>query len=582
MTCNRRTSDTNCTSNSNYEKKRHQWRRRRLHGTPCFAVVLWVTNAILPLLQKNCDGFAVNHSPYTVPFPQQRRQNELHHRQTGFLVTENFRFAAAPAAAAAAATTEPDSSISSIPTIDDDGDRDGKTGGRAKFSTESTNFSLSLPSSKSRRRKLSWRFLRQQIFFWRKGEGANTAVDKTSRTLNFAYEYDVIDFPIQTTANDPVKFGRTTGILLIHPIGVGIARWYYQRLVHSLVTKHASIAMDGTKIQDDNNQQRNNHRVIVVVPDLLGSGSACNATVSKATMKENDGQTTSNGKGEEMAKTFPLFNISDWTDQLEALMSSMENASEIDQWCVVANGGCSPIALQLAERKQAAQTSNEIPTAGAPVSNLILSSNETTNDPKKVAKSFQTLSGIAGNLFWWYACRNEGAFIQTFSEKNLIADPFNLGPFWRPNCYQTAISYKGKGKYATFSFLAGTLQDGCLLSLDAVKETSLQVDIIKGADIRRNRAKSWFWQKPKQKKKERETDEITSRTSNSNSDNNEENGDSVSTALSTEEKSYETFRDYIERNGNGGREIVIGGRISLAHEDSDGYADAILKFLFST
>ena len=67
------------------------------------------------------------------------------------------------------------------------------------------------------------------------------------------------------------------------------------------------------------------------------------------------------------------------------------------------------------------------------------------NDPNnKVAKSYRTLSGIPGKLFWWYACRNKGAFIQTFSEKNLIADPKNLGDAWRSNCYETAILYGGR------------------------------------------------------------------------------------------------------------------------------------------
>jgi len=552
--------------------------------------VLGIANIFLAVLQKKCNGFLSYTFRYSFPSSWLRQQNQWRRGQTKLPVSKNLRHASR---GAVVAPIEPDSSISSIFTIDDDGNRDGSDSGSAKFSTESTDFSLRLPSANNQRRKLSWKSLRRKILFWREGR-TSEVTKKTIRKLNFSYEYDVIEFPIATTANDPAKLRTTTGILLIHPIGVGIARWYYQRLVKSLVTKQSTSTTDGTRIHDNGNQQIKKHRVVLVVPDLLGSGSACNATISKTTIDEDQDQTVINERKDEIAKTFPLFNISDWTDQLESLMLSMESSSKIDQWCVVANGGCSPIALQLGERKQLVQSSNKVAAvtaeAGGPVSNLILSSvprlpfflkNETTNDPEKVLKSFRTLSGIAGNLFWWYACRKNGAFIQTFSEKNLIADSANLGPFWRPNCYQTAISFDGRGKYATFTFLAGTLQDGCLPSLDAVKHTPLQVDIIKGADVRRNRAKSWFWQKPKHKKKEGDIEDKMRRASNSKSVENEENGDSVSTVALTEEKSYETFRDYIQKNGNGGREIVIGGRISLAHEDSDGYANAILNFLFS-
>lgn len=90
-------------------------------------------------------------------------------------------------------------------------------------------------------------------------------------------------------------------------------------------------------------------------------------------------------------------------------------------------------------------------------------------------------------------------------------------------------------------------------SLDALKGTTVQLDVIKGADIRKNRARSWFWQRNKKRKKQREPSK----------DPEEPRG---------------TFRDFVEKNGNGGREIVVGGRISLAHEDAQGYASAILSF----
>ena len=519
-----------------------------MRNTLIFPMVTWIAEIALILLYQQCNGFVPmeqHASLTTISFSSPL--HKWHPRQA------SRRYDLTAASSTLDLSDAGNGPISSFSEND-----------AAMCSTKSTTFSLEMPLPKKSRRRRAWNFLKKKIRFWRKhsGEGDINPTSPTS-TLEFSYDYDVIDLP--SGNNAPVG---TTGILLIHPIGVGIARWYYQRLVSSLIAK----------------QPQFGKRFVVVVPDLLGSGSACNATISATEHPEP-----------RVATKFPLFNISDWTDQVDSLISSIEadkaeSESKIDKWCVVANGGCSPIALQLAERKKVVLT-NEASSA-VPVTNLILSSvprlpfflkNETTNDPAKVAKSYQTLSGIPGNLFWWYSCRNDGAFIQTFSEKNLIADPKNLGPNWRSNCYRTAVSFEGRGRYATFSFLAGTLQDGCLPSLVAVKNTSLAIDIIKGVDVRRNRARSWFWQKPEPPNTSEEPRE--SQPSDSTAVTGEGVGSDVAADARNSEdapgssKSYETFRDYAEKNGNGGRELVIGGRISLAHEDPEGYADAILQFL---
>jgi hypothetical protein len=518
-----------------------------MRGTLFFTMMVWATQATLLLLQQSCNGFA----PLFFRFPSQlnyERQQPWKYR-LGHLeaATTDINTDASDIASIA--------SISSILATENE-----KNQTAARYSTQSATFSLDFPSPTKSRRQRTLKFLKKRLLFWknRVAESSDTTC-APPKPLNFAYDYDVIDLPVGNKA--PAKT-KTTGIMLIHPIGVGIARWYYQRLVSSLVSRQSRIA----------------ERLVIVAPDLLGSGSACNAT-----------------SGTEVVRKFPLFNISDWTDQLEALMSTVEKSSDgdkIDNWCVITNGGCSPIALQLAQRKMIAEGKNSL---GAPVSNLILSSvprlpfflkNETTNDPAKVAKSYKTLSGIPGILFWWYACRNQGAFIQTFSEKNLIADPKNLGPAWRSNCFETAVSFEGCGKYATFSFLAGTLQDGCLPSLEAIKDSALEINIIKGADIRRNQAKSWFWQKQKKKKA---ADETNAKKADEEKPDMEQPSDAEAASATdtgnsgvSTDKPYETFRDYAKKNGNGGREIVIGGRISLAHEDSEGYADAILKFLIDS
>lgn len=394
---------------------------------------------------------------------------------------------------------------------------------------------LSLPISNERLAEISTvpkiRKKRRLLRFFRQNTDIEEKVH-SMRALSFSYGYDLMEVGSHE-AVPRTESTNTTGIILIHPIGVGIAKWYYDRLFASMAR---------LKVNESTGQHR---RILIVAPDLLGSGSACNASLM------NFG---TNSPSPEVS-TFPLFNISDWTCQVGELMSTLQRSYSVDQWCVVANGGCSPIALQVAANTVKGNNKHR-----GKVSNVVLSSVprlpfflKPSNDVKKVKKSYRFLCGLPGRLFWWYACRNGGSFIQKFSEKNLVADPNNLGEEWLSNCYENAIRNSGRSKYSTFAFLAGTLQDGCLKSLDELKDSEVAIDIIKGGDVRRNRARSWFWQNPRgQKMSERDTPPV---------------------------KTHETLRDYVAKNNCGGREVTIGGRISLAYEDPDGYSDALWEFL---
>eukprot|EP00547_Thalassionema_nitzschioides_P012102 CAMPEP_0194255598 /NCGR_PEP_ID=MMETSP0158-20130606/34788_1 /TAXON_ID=33649 /ORGANISM="Thalassionema nitzschioides, Strain L26-B" /LENGTH=407 /DNA_ID=CAMNT_0038994001 /DNA_START=83 /DNA_END=1303 /DNA_ORIENTATION=+ len=356
-----------------------------------------------------------------------------------------------------------------------------------------------LPSPGHFRARVSKRIQRRKFF----------RTKEAKLDLVYSCEFDQLALP--STNN---KSQKTTGVILIHPIGVGISRWFYDRLFQSF-----------NEIQN----KTSGDNLLLVSPDLLGSGNAL-------TMDRS-------------IKKLPLLNVSDWSDQTMNLMAALEKPNSVDRWCIVANGGCSPIALQVVSRSV-----DGTATFKSPVSNVILSSVPRlqffleSTDPKKVARSYKTICGLAGKLFWWYSCRKEGAFIQKFSEKNLVADPANLGNQWQRNCYETASGNGGKSKYSTFAFLAGTLQDGCVASLNVLKEHSekIRIDVIKGKDVRKNNAKSWFWQKRKQPK---------------------------------DALPVKTIQNWIEENRLGGREISIAGRISLAHEDPKGYRDAILSFL---
>ena len=116
-------------------------------------------------------------------------------------------------------------------------------------------------------------------------------------------------------------------------------------------------------------------------------------------------------------------------------------------------------------------------------------------DTDKIHKSYKTLSGTLGNLFWWYSLRKNGNFIQKFSEKNLAARAENLGEEWTPKCVETAKSFKGRSRFSTFAFLAGSLNGGNEGRLESLKGSDINIGVITGGDKRANPAKSWFWQK---------------------------------------------------------------------------------------
>jgi hypothetical protein len=397
------------------------------------------------------------------------------------------------------------------------------------------------------------------------GRRRKKTTQQLTRRLCFQYESQILELksPNNTTTT------TSTGVIMIHPVGVGIGKWFYNRLLESLDNHYHHKRQGGGSLTD----------LIIAVPDLLGSGTAANPA-----MQSPQGEAISINK-------FPLLEVNDWSSQVRKLMADLEKEyPTIERWCLVANGGCSPIALQVAQqavqyqknsrqqqqstsRKESLESSNHFQR---PVTNVVLSSvprlsfflPDDDNDDdtfnmqakrNKVQKSYKILCGLVGRFFWWYALRKNGSFIQKFSERNLVSDAAKLGQAWTPNCVATARMYNGNSRYSTFSFLAGSLQvEGCRDSLAALQGSDVLVDLIQGKDRRRNRAKSWFWQKRKEK-----TDKSSSLDDQS----------------VVESPPWESLQQVLQKNGNRGDVMQVDGRISLAHEDAPGYAEALLKLL---
>lgn len=393
-----------------------------------------------------------------------------------------------------------------------------------------------------RNRFRRFRHAMQNFFF----SNHKKVVKTHNHQLNYDYEYNEIKVNCPSVDKD---YSETKFILLLHPIGVGISKWYYDDLLTQLCEKSDMMA----------------RKYIFLVPDLLGCGSACNPIKLV-------------GSEEEKIKKLPLLYPSDWAEQMIDFMSQYETTykeshpRDHTSWAVTANGGCVSIALKIAERLvQQSHTTSKGRNPPSPLSNLILSAvpslEAIVSSPNrlKIEKAYRRVSGVLGDIFWWYSLRKDGQFIQSFSEKNLAASPENLGRNWRPSCVETARIFGGKSRFATFSFLAGSLKGDCKDSLDALKSTDVKVDIIRGEDKRKNSAKSWFWEK--QKKPETPTKD----------DPKVDGIDSIEIDSSNTNRT--TLSRLLAKNGNSGNIINVGGRICLAQEDPEGFSNAIMNIL---
>jgi hypothetical protein len=334
--------------------------------------------------------------------------------------------------------------------------------------------------------------------------------------LNITYNVDQHFFPGE-------RSDKVRAILLLHPIGVGISRWYYHRLIRQL------------------------HRIthwkqstLVLVPDLLACGTAT--------------QTIPKSRG------LPCFLVPDWSQQLIQLMQKIDSdMHEPLEWCIISNGGCVPIALATAALYLQGNTTN------GTMANIILSSPPRLSSLlrespplRKVRNSYRFLSRVIGNVFWWYSLRNDGAFIRKFTETNLMADPMYIGDEWIPQC--VSIAKSPKTKYSTFAFLAGALQYDCRPSFH-ILQNHVTIDLIRTQTKAGSKStQSWFWE---QRQKISHPASIQNTTE-------------ASKPTVSEEQSLSQF---LTENGNRGQEIFVRGRSCPAYEDPVGYVNAMMNFI---
>ena len=116
---------------------------------------------------------------------------------------------------------------------------------------------------------------RRRLFSTRQRGGRQ---EEKEATLTYTYKYDMLMLgpPVSSSQSSSSSSSTTTttatmdtiGIVLIHPIGVGISRWFYERLLHALVAAAAS--WQNARASSSSSNRR--YIIFVAIPLEAGSG----------------------------------------------------------------------------------------------------------------------------------------------------------------------------------------------------------------------------------------------------------------------------------------------------------------------
>lgn len=198
-------------------------------------------------------------------------------------------------------------------------------------------------------------------------------------------------YPAQGTTDAPP-------LLLIHPIGVGLAGWFWHRFAQ---------AMAATGSSPD-----------LYVPDLLGCGHSSKPKVA--------------------------YYAEDWADQLADFLRQVVQRPVV----LVVQGGCLPIGLRLIAHPQAQGLIQSLVLSGPPGIKLMT----TPTTARRQTLLWNLLfSGPVGIGFFRYARRE--AFLDSFSRRQLFADAQDIDREWLDQLQRDAQD--SGGRHAVYSFLAG-------------------------------------------------------------------------------------------------------------------------------
>lgn len=206
-----------------------------------------------------------------------------------------------------------------------------------------------------------------------------------------------------------------TPLLLIHAIGVGLSRSFWQRFSQEWYSKGNTNTL--------------------YIPDLIGCGESNMPAVP--------------------------FTPTDWAEQLEFFIEKVIQKPVI----LVVQGALLPAAIELSEKAPSLVTGFVL--AGPPTWSLII----TAKAKWQQKLTWTLLSSPFGNLFYRYA-RTE-KFLRNFSTKRLFASVDAVDNEWLNTL--NLGSRNMASRYAVFSFLAGFWRKGYYEQIRQLKQATLIV-----------------------------------------------------------------------------------------------------------
>jgi pimeloyl-ACP methyl ester carboxylesterase len=206
-----------------------------------------------------------------------------------------------------------------------------------------------------------------------------------------------------------------TPLLLIHAIGVGLSRSFWQRFSQEWYSKGNTNTL--------------------YIPDLIGCGESNMPAVP--------------------------FTPTDWAEQLEFFIEKVIQKPVI----LVVQGALLPAAIELSEKAPSLVTGFVL--AGPPTWSLII----TAKAKWQQKLTWTLLSSPFGNLFYRYA-RTE-KFLRNFSTKRLFASGDAVDNEWLNTL--NLGSRNMASRYAVFSFLAGFWRKGYYQQISQITQATLVV-----------------------------------------------------------------------------------------------------------
>lgn len=224
---------------------------------------------------------------------------------------------------------------------------------------------------------------------------------------NYRCAYEVHQ-PINTTQ-------KGVTLLLIHPIGVGLSRSFWQRFCREWYNR--------------------GHGNLIYNPDLLGCGESDMPHVA--------------------------YTPSDWAKQLQHFLQTVVQKPVI----LVVQGALFPVAIELVKRE--ADLIAGLVLSGPPAWAVI-----TKQSPEWQQKlAWNLLDSPFGNLFYLYARRKD--FLRSFSTRQLFAKSDAVDEEWLNSLIAGAENTQTR--HAVFSFLAGFWRQDYSKAISSIKQPTLVV-----------------------------------------------------------------------------------------------------------